>query len=237
MKAEIRSLPQIIQQLPHPAVISLAGAGGKTTLMFSLGKLLSGPCVLTTTTKVGADQISTADQRLTCSEFSEKAIRGKTIWVSPTLEPTGGKILGCGSETFSELTRQCVECGYSLIYEADGAACRHIKAPADHEPVIFQGTNVCIYLAGLDVLGKPINAENVHRPDSFTQITGSRNGDLIIPDQIAALFDHPCGGLKAVPESAVRIAYITHADSGEKFRAGTYIAQRLTNYHFICIVK
>ena len=235
MKAEILSLPQIIKKLPHPAVISLAGAGGKTTLMFTLGKQIPGACVLTTTTKVGEDQISEAEQQMTCSAFFDNEVRGKTIWVSPSLTPINGKICGCGSETFAALSEECALRGHPLIFESDGAARRHIKAPADHEPVIFPGTTVCFYLAGLDVLGKPVNPETVHRPEIFSRITGARNEDQITPDHIAALFDHPDGGLKKVPDTAIRIAYLTHADSGEKLKAGMYIAEQLTNYDYICI--
>ncbi len=236
MKADIIFPEDLGRVIPHASVISLAGAGGKTTLMFRLSGLLAEDTVVTTTTKVGAGQIMYSDMQLTCDEFPPDR-RMKSIWVSPSLLPVNGKIGGCSLSEFSILADRCKANNFALINEADGAACRHIKAPADHEPVIPQETDVCIYLAGLDVLGSAVNSINVHRPELFSAVTDADPGDIITEKHIVRLYDHPLGGLKNMPGKALRIAYLTHADTPERIAAGQYIADALKNYDIICLHK
>ena len=216
--------PELLRLFPKTPVISIAGAGGKTTLMFKLADRIAGSCVVTTTTKVGADQIDMADLQFCFDTFPSK-IEGKKMWVSPSLIPVNGKVIGCDSEEFAKLLEFCQDRSMPLIYEADGAACRHIKAPAEHEPVIMPGTNVCFYLVGLDVLGKPMNAENVHRPELFGKITGLPMGAPITRESILSLLGSRDGGLKSIPENARKVVYLTHADTEERVRAAEWIAE------------
>ena len=234
MKAEILPLANIIRKFPSDPVVSAAGAGGKTTLIFRIAKEIKGAAIVTTTTKVGSKQILAADRQTTCDEFSGQNSSG-VIWVSPSHEPHNGKIIGCTPREFGKLAAECGKYHLPLINEADGAARRHIKAPAAHEPVIPPETNVCFYLAGLDVQGKPVNEENIHRPELFCEITGARMDGAITADHIIKLFNHPEGGLKNMPPSALRVAYLTHADTDERIAAGMYIAENLKNYHYICL--
>ncbi len=236
MKADLRSFDELIKVIPRSSVISLAGAGGKTTLMFRLARLLDGNAAATTTTKVGADQIMAADMQITCEEFPP-GVQVKSLWVSPSLQPVNGKISGCSQTEFSRLAVLCRKNGYTLINEADGASRRHIKAPADHEPVIPPETTVCIYVAGLDVLGQVVNDVNVHRPKLFSAVSGAEIGSMINADHIARLYDHPNGGMKNNPADVLRIAYLTHADTPERIKAGQYIGSCLNNYDIICLSR
>ena len=218
------------------SVISIAGAGGKTTLMFRLADMLPGACVVSTTTKVGETQILSADRQYAFDSFPPQECQ-KKMWVSPSLIPSGGKIGGCGPDAFEKISGICRNRGWTLIYEADGAACRHIKAPAEHEPVIMPGTNVCFYLIGLDTLGKPLNSENVHRPELFEKITGLPQGEVITESAILALLGSRIGGLKNVPDNALRIVYFTHTDTPERLRAAEYIRANQKWYDNICTDK
>lgn len=222
-------------EIPFPVsgnpVISIAGAGGKTTLMFELAKRIPGPVVMTTTTKVGAGQIQNADICLELQEFPPRELSGR-MWVSPSLEPHNGKITGCSPEEFSDLAEKCRKKGIAIVNEADGAARRHIKAPAGHEPVIPGESDICIYVVGLDVLGLPLNEENVHRPDLFSSITGLLSGEMITPESIVRLLEHPQGGLKNIPVRAVKIVCMTHADSPEQKKIAEIIASKLKSYDY-----
>lgn len=222
----------IIFVKPGAPVISIAGAGGKTTLMFDLGKRFQAPAVLTTTTKVGADQISAADICMELSSFPPKETQS-CMWVSPSLVPQNGKIHGCTLEEFSRLAALCREAHIPLINEADGAARRHIKAPGENEPVIPKESDICIYVIGLDVLGKPMNNETVHRPEIFSSLTGSSEGDIINTDSIIRLLEHPKGGLKNIPEHAVKIVYLTHVTGREMLQTAEYIASKVKSYDYL----
>lgn len=234
MKPERIQLSDITGLLPEHPVISIAGAGGKTTLMFSLAKIIPGSVITTTTTKVGENQIRAADQIFALNGFPPEKT-DKVIWVSPTLKPQNKKIIGCGFEEFTHLSKICRDKNWPLIAETDGAANRHIKAPATHEPVIPQECNVCFYLAGLDVINQPLNAEYVHRPEVFSRITGLEPNNTIASETIAKLLDDPQGGLKNIPANALRIAYLTHADTKERITVGKAISELLQHYDFICI--
>lgn len=234
MKAEMVPFAGLPEILPPAPVISIAGAGGKTTLMFALAGQLQGTAVTTTTTKVGADQIKTAGQRTTLNRFPP-AVPAKTIWVSPDLTPQNGKIIGCGPAEFAVLAEICRGNGWALIAETDGAARRPLKAPASHEPVIPAECNVCFYLAGLNAIGLPLDAEHIHRPECYGGITGLQPGTSVTAESVVRLMDHPDGGMKNVPPGALRIAFLTHGDTPERLSAGRFIAGNLQQYDYVCI--
>ena len=222
----MRAPEALIRAIPAGSVVSISGAGGKTTLLFELGHALPGPCVTTTTTKVGTDQISAADARYSLDEWLSHAGEDKCAWVAKTFPQEGRKQSGFDTvEELDELINACRERGVTLLYEADGAARRHIKAPAAHEPVISPLTDVCIYVIGLDTLGEPVSEENVHRPELFTAVTGRPLGEAIQPADLIALAVHPNGGLKNAPDSAERILYLTHGDNAERLAAANAIAE------------
>ena len=227
----MRAPEALIRAIPAGSVVSISGAGGKTTLLFELGHALPGPCVTTTTTKVGTEQITAADARYSLDEWLRQAVEDKCAWVAKVFPQEGRKQSGFDTvEELDELINACRERGVTLLYEADGAARRHIKAPAAHEPVISPLTDVCIYVIGLDTLGEPVSEEYVHRPELFTAVTGRTLGESIQPVDLIALAVHPNGGLKNVPDGAERILYLTHGDNAERRAAAKTIADAVLPY-------
>ena len=228
----MRAPEALIRAIPAGSVVSISGAGGKTTLLFELGHALPGPCVTTTTTKVGTDQITAADVRYSFDEWLHHSGEDKCAWVAKTFLQEGRKQSGFDTvEDLDELIHACRARGVTLLYEADGAARRHIKAPAAHEPVISPLTDVCVYVIGLDTLGEPVSEEYVHRPELFTAVTGRALGEAIQPQDLIALAVHPNGGLKNVPDGAARILYLTHGDNPERLAAAKTIAVAVLPYN------
>lgn len=224
------NMSRFLGDCPRKPVISIAGAGGKTSLMFFLAKSLSGPCIVTTTTKVGIQQITHADQCCTDAVFfaaPRSFAHVKTLWVSPSLEGKNQKISGFELQQFSQLAAVAHSAGFSIINEADGAAMRHLKAPAAHEPVIPPETNVLFYCCGLDTLGKPICSETVHRPEIYRRLTGAQADDLISEAQMIRLILHPQGGFKNCPPESKRIAVLNQADNSERLECGERISRAL----------
>lgn len=228
-------LSELVPVFPSASVISIAGAGGKTTLMFRLASMLADFCVVTTTTKVGVDQSKMADVRIKLCDFPPAGTEfSKRMWVSPSLDPENGKIIGCSRGEFSRLADICGKLGISVICESDGAACRHIKAPAEHEPVIPAESNICFFLVGLDVLGLPLSRDHVHRTEQFEKITGMKQGEPIDPEGICRLLDHPLGGLKSMPEHSIKVVYLTHTDTAERIETLNYLASELKSFDYLC---
>lgn len=86
-----------------------------------------------------------------------------------------------------------------VLVEADGSRQRPIKAPAAHEPVLPDGVDLVVPVAGLDALGHPLDSRIAHRPELIAAI---HSAESVTPALIAAVLASRIGGLKAVPETA-----------------------------------
>ncbi len=212
------------------SILSIVGAGGKTSLMFYLARHLPWNCLATTTTKVGSGQIQTADRVGTFESFmGDPALFAgvKVAWVSPPPDAQTGKISGFTPLEFRWFAAVARSLPMPIINEADGAHCRHIKAPSDFEPVIPEETTHVLHLTGLDVLDQPIDERTVHRVEIFTEITGTKHGQLLDDAILVRNILHPGGGFKNTPPGAKRIAVLNQADTPERIKRGLNIAESL----------
>ncbi|WP_169725348.1 selenium cofactor biosynthesis protein YqeC [Fundidesulfovibrio putealis] len=197
--------------LPDERVVAFVGAGGKTSLIYSLARQLSGwgqRVLVTTTTKM----MPPARNFMLLTPGS-RTPHYKHLTVGRALDPETGKLLGVGPDEIPGL-RERFRADYVLV-EADGAAGRPIKAPEAHEPVIPECSDLVVGVIGLDALGKPADATTVHRLEAFLRVTGLSEGELIGPKALAALAAHQEGLFKGAPESARRVAFHNKADLGE----------------------
>jgi molybdenum cofactor cytidylyltransferase len=115
----------------------------------------------------------------------------------------------------------------TVVVEADGSRRLPFKAPAPHEPVIPASTTIVIPLMGLDVLGRPLDADHVHRPQLVAALTGAAPGDPVTPAMIAAVLAHPLGGAKDVPEAARLMPFLNKAEDEETLAMAREIARLL----------
>ncbi len=106
------------------------------------------------------------------------------------------------STTIDALAAICRAEGALLAIEADGARGRHLKTPAEHEPVVPSWVEVVVPVAGLAALGKPLDGATVHRPDRAAKVLGIRRGDLLTPRHLADLLTSEQSGLKGLPPTA-----------------------------------
>ncbi len=189
-------------------LVSIVGAGGKSTILFTLGRDLAAPSgrvILTTTTKMAADQITEP----TCwsddpTEVDRMLEPGRPLFVVTGEVP--GKATGPTAESVDRLFLETT--ADHLIVEADGARSMSIKAPADHEPVIPDLTTTVIVVVGIDAIGRPIS-EVAFRPDLVAEIAGLKVHDTLTIDRAAAVLLHPDGGMKNIPETARVVMAIT----------------------------
>jgi molybdenum cofactor cytidylyltransferase len=188
-----------------PELVTIVGGGGKSSLMFALGRELHGRVVMTTTTRIFASQMNQASP--SCSLADENWERHLDRFESSLLV-TGGvegeRAVGVPRELpASILARPDVD---FVVAEADGSRMRPVKAPAGHEPVIPDGTNLLVVVVGIDALSGPIH-EVAHRPELVSTLTGLTPEDLLTPESLAVLLTASEGGLKDVPENA-RVAVL-----------------------------
>lgn len=205
------SLPERLE-LARRELVSIVGAGGKSTILFALGRDLSAAgarVILTTTTRVGADQPSepicwSAD----VADVEAAFLDGLPVFVAAGRAP--GKIVGPSPEAVDRLFAQAP--AEYVVVEADGAGQMAIKAPADHEPVIPSASTTVIVVASLAAIGHPIS-EVAHRPERVAGLIGAQPGDLLTLEGAAAVLLHPDGGLKGIPATARVVMVMTRAGS------------------------
>lgn len=224
--------------LAQGSIVAAVGGGGKTTLVYALAgeatrRGLS--AVVTTTTKftrprgsvmpplieVGAAELERA--------LGEAAVPGQSIVAASEIGPRD-RLLGYSPDIVDSLA----SVGFGLIViEADGSAQRHFKAPGAHEPAIPSTATDVVVCVGLDILGKPLDARYVHRPEIVCALTGAAPGERVSADLIARVLLHDDGGRKGVPPGARLHALLNGPPSEEHVSLGTHIASRLVHggYH------
>lgn len=172
--------------LKGPTVVTIYGAGGKTSLLETLGRELSlqgRRVILTTTTRIfkpetypcviGEDFLSVTEALAEHFPAHSPVVLGAKL-------SDDQKLIGIDPAWPQSLLDQGI-CD-DVIVEADGAARKPIKGYASYEPVLPPSSTVLIPVMGYDALGIPIDAEHVHRPEAFCVLTGARQGDRITMD-------------------------------------------------------
>lgn len=215
-------------------VVSLAGAGGKTTLMFRLANelLLSGKKVVTTTTTRILEPTSTEtasffvhSSREKIKEFLEGHLdRFRHITVAG--ERLGeGKVKGVAPDVICDLWDASLS-DY-VIVEADGSAGRPLKAPREQEPVIPPNTTLVVAILGIDGLGMELDERNVFQPALMSTLTGVPVGQRIDAESMAILMTHPDGIFKGAPASSRVVAFLNKVDLLSESRKAEEVAERI----------
>jgi probable selenium-dependent hydroxylase accessory protein YqeC len=192
-------------------LVAFVGAGGKSTLLLSLGHELVAAgyrVLLTTTTKMGADQIP-----------SWAMLVDRAEEVAPALAVGATPFLVGGIETHKivGVAPTVVDAIYAgtpldhLLLEADGARRQRIKAPAPQEPVIPRRTTLVVIVASLGAVGGRI-ADVAHRPERVAAVLGRGLDHVLEPEDVADVVGHPEAGLARIPDSARITVALTAAD-------------------------
>lgn len=210
--------------------VAFVGAGGKTSTMFALAREFERPVILTATTHLGAWQSGLADIHIsiqTPDEIDEKLFsKGKKILFTGP-EGEDERLHGLNGKTLEKLQLLCKKHHLNLLIEADGARQRALKAPADYEPVIPEGVDHVVVVAGLSALGKPLDAVYVHRPEIFSSITGLAENQRISEIDLVCLMKSDGGGLKGIPKGCNKILFLNQADDDVLSSKGGRIARQL----------
>lgn len=216
-------------------VVSLTGGGGKTTLMFGLATELAavGQRVVTTmTTHIFVSQMARAPLALVLhgelallAQLPEALAEHGHVLIAGGTVVEQDKVQGVPPDLLDRVAAQpAVD---AVIVEADGSRRLPFKAPAPHEPVVPTSTTILVPVVGLDVLGQPLKAGHVHRPELVAALAGAAIGDVVTPEMIAAVLAHPEGGAKGLPPGARLIPFLNKAESEEAVAAARRIAGML----------
>lgn len=206
-------------------IVSLVGAGGKTSTALGLLDELA-RAVFTTTTKI-LEPIPRSGECLILAQTPDAAREAlsdppcpKPFLAHRRLQEADpafaarapypvrpNKLAGLPPEWIDALITELP--ALIFLVEADGARHRLLKAPAAHEPVLPASTTLLIPMADLAVLGKVLCDKHVHRAELAARLLGVPLGTPVTPEMLACLLAHPGGGLKSAPPAARLVPLLT----------------------------
>jgi probable selenium-dependent hydroxylase accessory protein YqeC len=176
-------------------VVAAVGAGGKTTLLYSIAReaRTAGWTVLvTTTTHMGPRSDALAGPVLVEADGHSDRDVGDALAAHGIATILGrrlreDKLQGLSPEHVDRLA----PLADLTLVEADGARGRSLKAPAGHEPVVPSSCTALLVLAALDVLGTGVDGDLVHRPEIVSRLAGLDAGAPVTEDAFVAALTHP----------------------------------------------
>ncbi len=196
-------------------VVSLVGAGGKTTVLFALATELRrhGLSVVATCTthmqvpRTGATApplvvIDEEDNWLT-SVKKHLARYGSVTVIQD--RKRDDKLRGLEPIMLDPL-RSLAD---AVVIEADGARGRSLKAPAEHEPAIPEETTLTVVLVGLDALDQRLDSDHVHRLEVVVQLSGAIPGTEVSEDVVVDCVMR--GYVPKVPKGSRHVVFLNKA--------------------------
>jgi molybdenum cofactor cytidylyltransferase len=227
--------------LRNSEMVSLIGAGGKTTTLLHLAKELrdAGKKVLvTTTTKIFKPSKPHVDKLFIVEDVSallrETAKLDAPLIIGAGYQIDDGKLLGLPARWLDEIeTSKHFD---AVLVEADGAASRLFKVPSETEPVVPAATGLTIWIFSIKIVGKPLAATSVHRPERAAALSGAALGAPVTEELILQLARHPEGCLKGIPSASRKAAMINQADSPEEIERAKQLGKALLELGFDRVV-
>ncbi|MBI2209639.1 MAG: putative selenium-dependent hydroxylase accessory protein YqeC [Deltaproteobacteria bacterium] len=214
-------------------MLSLIGAGGKTTTLFCLAHELweKGEKVLVTTTTKMFKPAKPHVHKLFLAQDLKALVDELTRIKEPLIIGAGyglddaRKLNGLPPEWFDALKHNG---GMdSILIEADGAAMKPFKVPADYEPLVPDSCDLTVWVMGIKILGQPLTPQWVHRAERATALLGVEPGTPVTDDLIIRLVENPLGCLKGIPPESRKVALINQADSEAEVTQASDLGRRL----------
>jgi len=226
-------LSDSLRAMPGQA-LAFVGAGGKTSAITRLVDELAPaiPVLVTTTTRLGSGQQTIAAWHVLDADPGWREAMGEHLAGGQSVLLTGpadedGKWTAPADAALDAARDLVDRLGGVILVEADGARSLSLKAPASHEPVVPAFSSQTVLLAGLDVIGKPLSMESVHRPELAAPVMGLKQGEEISVEHAARLLASPLGGLKGIPGGSRLCCLLNRASAGAGQEAGDRLAALL----------
>lgn len=186
----------------HPSIlISIVGAGGKTTTVFQLANQLKNEAtVLVTTTTAMFHPHDRVNQVYYKTLPNMQYNTNEVIALYDSYTSEKDKVNGMEDQQINQINQDGIF-DY-IINEADGARRKPLKCYAPHEPVIPESSHIVLVVIGAEAIGKVLSEDVVHRIDQFSEVSNLKIGDIITTDALINLLTHKKGFLKGLPKNA-----------------------------------
>lgn len=234
-QSNLESAFPFLQEKGH--VVSLVGAGGKTTMLYLMAQKAAsfGRRVLVTTTThmmIPPDAVMAWDVR-----------RVHELWEQGTYA-----VIGAAAEQEKKLCKpdqtvlkQMMSEADLVLIESDGAKHFPCKVPASHEPVILPECDIVVGVAGLSALGKPIGQTCFRKADvlaflnryhaGLDEVSGTKTGqihtsDYLIADELAAILAS-CDGTAKNTSNRKYYVCLNQCDNEAMLKEAVGIAMQL----------
>lgn len=249
--------PTLFEALKLPAcphlIISLVGAGGKTSAMYRLADELAAEgkrVAVTTSTHIFWPD----DRRVAATDRAEEAIpelrAGEVLVIGRAVEAEGMNVRENGQGKPCSLPaadskkmrglplpelKKLSSAADVLLIEADGAKRLPLKVPKDGEPVILPETDVVIACAGLDSLGQTFEAACFRFETEGGWLRGGAvtSADTISPGDIAEILTDQRGAGKSVEAREYRIL-LNKADDEARRNQALAVIEKIHGIDGIC---
>ena len=227
-------------RISSSSAVAFVGAGGKTTAIFRMAQELA-PALITTTTHLGAWQVSMANVHFAWKpdepmpEMEATFGSGITL-VTGSLDEATERYRGLTPPQLEKLRQLAGYHDLPLLIEADGARQKPLKAPAEHEPVIPEFVETVVVVAGLSGLDMPLTDEHVHRAQRFAELSGLKIDEAVTAGELVDVMVHAEGGLKNIPARARRVALLNQADTPALQSQANEIGQALLSTYDSAVI-
>jgi len=225
-------------------VISLVGAGGKTSFMYALARELASlqrKVLITTTTHLKKPtgkicELMVLEKYPAASANKiNKILKISNVALWADKEAPNGKLRGLPVEIVDIIVDMGI--ADTILIEADGSKGLPIKAPAPHEPVISKKTTILIGVIGIDALGRTIDGKTVHRPEFLSMISGKPIGGIIDEAVIQNLICSPHGLFKGATEQMKKAVVINKVDNNSILDLAIKLAESIRSTNNIEIFR
>lgn len=190
----------------HPPVVAIVGGGGKTTLLYRLGREAQARglgAVLGGTARFTPDPSGRAPQPLVAPEPAildrvRTQLARRSLVVAATAQLSQHRLAPLSDGAVEALAASD---GVGLIaLEADGSKMRPFKAPAAHEPAIPPAATHVVTMVGADAIDALLDEAHVHRPERVRALLAPSMRDTAScgVEVIASVLASPQGGRRGV---------------------------------------
>ena len=210
-------------------IVAFVGAGGKSSAILQAAHELkeAGVKVLVApTTKMFVAEAEKVGPILTSEYRYELCSKVADVLAGEEAVVVGSTILSkqrVGGVKASWVPTLSPDGGVTLV-EADGSRRRPLKGTAAHEPLLPEGATLVVAVGGIRALGEPVDEKHVHRPEVFSDLTGTGLSHTIDARAFALAL---LAGLRTASEGSRRAALLTDVEPGRSMSDASTIAHQL----------